>query len=341
MDKKNIAKVLILLLLIIVGGIWIFKKVNHSLHYESTDNAQIETTTTPVLARISGYVDSIAITDYAAVNKGDVLVKIDPHEYEIALAQAEADLLQSKADLENAQAGYNNATQNVKVAATNVDLAKIRLQKAETDFQRDSKLFADQSITQKQLEDSKTNFELQQKSLTTAIEQTKLANTSLNVYEAQKRKAEAILKMKQAAIDNAKLKLSYTTITAPESGKIGKCNVQPGQYLQPGQALFTIVNDDNFWVVANFKETQIENMKEGQAVEIKLDAYPNQKIEGTISSLSEATGAKFSLLPPDNASGNFIKVTQRVPVRIAINNISAIKSLLKAGLSAEVEVKVK
>jgi membrane fusion protein (multidrug efflux system) len=294
-----------------------------------------------VLARISGYVDSIFITDYATVNKGDVLVKIDPHEYEIALAQAEADLLQSKADLENAQAGYNNATQNVKVAATNVDLAKIKLQKAETDFQRDSKLFADQSITQKQLEDSKTNLELQQKSLNTAIEQMKLANTSLNVYEAQKRKAEAILKMKQAAIENAKLKLSYTTITAPESGKIGKCNVQPGQYLQPGQALFTIVNDDNFWVVANFKETQIENMQEGQAVEIKLDAYPKQKIEGTISSLSEATGAKFSLLPPDNASGNFIKVTQRVPVRIAINNISAIKSLLKAGLSAEVEVKVK
>ena len=155
------------------------------------------------------------------------------------------------------------------------------------------------------------------------------------------KRAEAVIKVKEAALDNAKLRLSYTSIIAPETGRIGKSSVQKGQFIQAGQPLFTIVNNDDFWIVANFKETQIENMKEGQAVEISLDAYPDKKITGKIVSLSEATGARFSLLPPDNASGNFVKITQRVPVRISIDNLNELKPILKAGISAEIEVKVK
>ena len=339
-EKKKIIQTVVLGAIVLGGGMWGYQKVMHHLHYETTDNAQVETKVTPVLSRIAGYVDSVAIDDYATVTKGERLVVIDKREYEIAVIQAEADLLQSRADYENAQAGYGNELQNVKVADTNIELAKVRANKAASDYERDKKLFQDQSITQKQIDDSKANFDIQQKSVSTAVEQAKLANSSLRVYEAQIRKTEALLKVKEAAVENAKLRLSYTSITAPESGKIGKCNVQPGQYIQPGQPLFSIVNSHDFWVIANFKETQIEKMQIGQEVDIKLDAYPSKKITGKIASLSEATGAKFSLLPPDNASGNFIKVTQRVPVRINIVDVDALKEILKAGLSAEIEVKV-
>lgn len=341
MEKSKIIRFAIVGTLLVVSAVFGFKKINHAMHYETTDNAQVETKSTPVLARVAGYIDSINVEDYSSVEKGQILVNIDKREYEIAVSQAEADLFQSQADLQNAQAAYVNAQQNVKVANSNVDLAKVRINKAENDFARDKNLFNDQSITQKQLEDSKSNFDVQQKSLATASEQTKLANTSLHTAEAQIKRAEAIVKVKQAQLENAKLRLSYATVIAPESGKIGKSAVQQGQFIQPGQPLFTIVNSEDFWIVANFKETQIENMHEGQAVEIKLDAYSDKKISGKIESLSEATGAKFSLLPPDNASGNFIKITQRIPVRISIDNLSEVRDILKAGLSAEIEVKVK
>lgn len=341
MEKAKVIRIAVVSAILLVSGIYGFKKINHVLHYESTDNAQVETKSTPVLARVAGYIDSINVEDYASVEKGQILVYIDKREYEIAVAQAEADLFQSQADFENAQAAYANALQNVKVVSANADLSRVRIAKAESDFARDKNLFKDESITQKQLEDSKSNFDVQQKTLTASLEQTKLANTSLNIYGAQMKRAEAVLKVKQAQLDNAKLRLSYTTITAPESGKIGKSTVQKGQYIQPGQPLFTIVNSEDFWIVANFKETQIENMHEGQAVEIELDAYSDRKITGKIESLSEATGAKFSLLPPDNASGNFIKITQRIPVRISIDNLKDVRDILKAGLSAEIEVKVK
>lgn len=341
MEKSKIIRFTVIGVILLAAAGFAFKKISHALHYETTDNAQVETKSTPVLARVAGYIDSINVEDYATVEKGQTLVNIDKREYEIAVAQAEADLFQSQADFENAQAAYANALQNVKVASANADLSKVRIAKAENDFTRDKSLFSDQSITQKQLEDSKANFDVQQKTLSASLEQTKLANTSLNIYEAQMKRAEAVLKVKQAQLDNVKLRLSYATIIAPESGKIGKSTVQKGQYIQPGQPLFTIVNSEDFWIVANFKETQIENMHEGQAVDIELDAYPDTKITGKIESLSEATGAKFSLLPPDNASGNFIKITQRVPVRISISNLDKVREILKAGLSAEIEVKVK
>jgi membrane fusion protein (multidrug efflux system) len=174
----------------------------------------------------------------------------------------------------------------------------------------------------------------------TATAQIGKAKTQTSLVNAQIQRAEAVVNVKKAMIDQAKLRLSYTNIAAPISGKIGKKNVEVGQYIQPGQSLMTIINDSTYWVIANFKETQIGRMKVGQEVEIKLDAYPNQPLKGRIASLSEATGAKFSLLPPDNASGNFVKLTQRVPVKIEVENIAQYKDILRAGLSVDVAVKV-
>ena len=197
------------------------------------------------------------------------------------------------------------------------------------------------------MEDTQNNVEVQSRQYDANVEQINLAKTSQGVAQAAIAKAQAniqkiqaVLKVKQAAIDNAKLRVGYARLAAPIAGKIGRKNVVVGQYVQPGQNLFTIVADSTFWVVANFKETQLEKMQLGQAVDIKLDAYPDLDIKGRVSSLSDATGAKFALLPADNASGNFVKITQRVPVKIEILNPEKYKNQLRAGLSVDAEVRV-
>ena len=151
-------------------------------------------------------------------------------------------------------------------------------------------------------------------------------------------RAQATLAAHEAAIEQQKLKISYTKIYAPAGGRLGKKSISPGQFVQAGSPLFSIVSDSVYWVVANFKETQIRKFHEGMPVKISLDAFPDTELDGVIESLSEATGARFSLLPPDNASGNFVKVTQRIPVRIAVPNPGNLRGLLRAGLSAEVIV---
>src|SRR5258706_6151464 len=144
----------------------------------------------------------------------------------------------------------------------------------------------------------------------------------------------------KASLDQAQLRLSYCHLDEPTNGRIGKLNLEAGQYVQPGQSLYTVVNDDKYWVVANFKETELEKMKEGQDVEVKLDGFPDIIVRGKVSAFSLATGAKFSLLPPDNSTGNFVKVTQRVPVKIELINEAGYKNALKAGLSVDVEIKI-
>lgn len=354
-----------LLALLFFGWRW----YDHGQHYESTDNAQVETHTSPVLARVAGYLQKVNVTDFTEVKTGDTLAVIDDLEARIAVQQAEADYRQAQADYEQARAdlaatqadlrtakvGLENAGLNVDAVSANAEVIAVRRDKAFADFQRDQKLLLEKAITQKQIEDSKARYDEQVKSYEAAIGQQQFTKGGVNSGQAQIQKvqaqlqrnaaqlkrAEASIAVRKAQLDQANLRLGFTRIPAPISGKIGKKNMEPGQYVQPGQTLCTIVNDDAYWIVANFKETQIGRMSEGQPVEITLDAYPGKVITGKIASLSEATGAKFALLPPDNASGNFVKVTQRVPVKIAIDDVAALQGLLRAGLSAEVEVKVK
>lgn len=357
-DEKSSLKTyvprIIIALVVLVGGYFGYQTYRHSQQYETTDNAQIEGSSAPVLARVAGYVTSVNVNDYADVKQGQLLVTIDPQEYDVALAQAEADYQQSladlenaRADLQNAQANVRNVAQNARVAQSNAQVQAARRDKSKQDLQRDQNLYKAQSLTQKQLEDAQNNAEVQSRQYEANVEQIGLARTSQAVAQAGIAKAQAniqkiqaVLKVKQAAIDNAKLKVGYARLTAPIAGKIGRKNVVVGQYVQPGQNLFTIVADSTFWVVANFKETQLENMRIGQPVDVKVDAYPDLDIKGRVASLSDATGAKFALLPADNASGNFVKITQRVPVKIEILNPEKYQSQLRAGLSVEAEVRV-
>lgn len=368
-NKRSITRILIPVLLVGTISFFAWRWYDHSQHYEVTDNAQIETHTSPVLARTAGYLKEVLVKDYTAVKAGDTLAILDDAEQRIAVQQAEADLAAAEADRENARAalataqtelknariGVDNAGLNVKAVASNAEVIAVRRDKAFSDWQRDQKLIAEKAITPKQLEDSKSRYDEQVKAYEAAIDQQNFAKGSITSGEgqlskvqsqlsslsAQLKRTEAAIATRQSQLDQARLRLTYTRICAPIAGRIGRKNMEPGQYIQPGQNICTVINDSEYWIIANFKETQLEKMSEGQPVDIKLDAYPDQKITGKIESMSEATGAKFALLPPDNASGNFIKVTQRVPVKIALDNPSEIKNLLRAGLSAEVEVRVK
>lgn len=331
----------ILPVVLIAGGIYGYGKLQHARTYESTDNAQVQSNATPVLSRIAGYIDSVAVTDYADVKRGQLVVRLDSREAQLAVSQAQADLAQAQADLATARASLSSVGSSENVAAANTAVLRTRLQKAEADLRRDEALFADGAITRRQVDDSRANVVTARSQVVAGNSQTTQASTQTVTAGAQIQKAVALIETRKAALQKAQLQLTYADVYAPASGKIGKTSLQVGQFIQPGQPLFTIVNNEQFWIVANFKETQLKTLKVGQPVEIKIDGYPDRQIAGKITSVSEATGAATSLLPPDNASGNYIKVTQRVPVKIDIDNVGQVRDILKTGLSANVDVKVK
>ncbi len=338
-SKKSVKTIVIRVILglvLIVGGYFGVKKIIYEMHHETTDNAQIEARLVPILPRVAGYIKTIYVQDYAVVKKDSLLAEIDDSELQLQLEEMEADLAQAETDVENARASITNANASVASVYANLDVVETRQLKAKNDFDRDKNLLADNAITQKQFDDSKSNLDISTKQVEVTRNDITVAKTKLNVLQAQLKKAEAQIEVKKARIEQQKLKLSYCKIYATSDGKIGKRNIDAGQFVQAGAPLFTVVNDQDFWIVANFKETQIQHLKPNQEVEVKIDAYPDMKVKGKIISFSDATGARFSLLPPDNATGNFVKVTQRIPIKIQLEDEAQLKDKLHAGMSVEV-----
>lgn len=338
-SKKSVKTIVIRVILglvLIVGGYFGVKKIIYEMHHETTDNAQIEARLVPILPRVAGYIKTIYVQDYAVVEKDSLLAEIDDSELQLQLEEMEADLAQAETDVENARASITNANASVASVYANLDVVETRQLKAKNDFDRDKNLLADNAITQKQFDDSKSNLDISTKQVEVTRNDITVAKTKLNVLQAQLKKAEAQIEVKKARIEQQKLKLSYCKIYATSDGKIGKRNIDAGQFVQAGAPLFTVVNDQDYWIVANFKETQIQHLKPNQEVEVKIDAYPDMKVKGKIISFSDATGARFSLLPPDNATGNFVKVTQRIPIKIQLEDEAQLKDKLHAGMSVEV-----
>jgi membrane fusion protein (multidrug efflux system) len=348
---------LIFLVLFVIGLIYGGYKYFHSLAHEITDDAQIEKNITPIIPRVAGYVTKIYVKDNDFVKKGDTLFTIDNRDYAIKVEEAKASLAAaqdsyevSKADIGTAQAGISVSDANIQSANGSIESAKIRLNRATNDFERYSNLYKNHSITKQQYEQAEAAKLEAQSQLRIIQEQQKassyqktVATAKSNVTSKQTNVAAANIKRAQAVLDAAELNLSYTVITAQIDGQVSKIAVQPGQFLQPGQSLFYIINTNESWVVANFKETQLDKMVAGQKVTIKVDAYPDTDFEGTIVSFSPATGAKFSILPPDNATGNFVKTIQRLPVKISLddsNDKEKIK-LLRPGMNVTVDVHLK
>ncbi|TSA62578.1 MAG: HlyD family secretion protein [Sediminibacterium sp.] len=331
--KGSPVKFIVVGAVLIIGGYFGFQKVNFSLTHETTDNAQVETQITPILPRVAGYVKTIAVKDYDSVKAGDLLVELDDAELQQQLEEMQADFTQAAVDIVNAKAALNNAIVSLKINKGNIDISNLRKQKANDDLKRDQSLYTSEAITKKQLDDTKFAAENAAKILDNSVIDLTAAESKIAVLKANVSKAEAVMAVKQSHINQQKLKLSYTKIYATQAGKIGKKTISEGQFVQAGTPLFSIVNDSTYWVVGNFKESQLYVLFPGKKVKIRIDAYPDLDVTGTVASLSEATGAKFALLPPDNSSGNFVKVTQRVPVKIWIDNVAQYKNILRAGLS--------
>lgn len=353
-NKKTNKKFLgILIALVVLGGGYGISKYVHALHNVDTDDAQLSSDISPVIPRLQGFVTEVRVKDNQMVKKGDTLVVLDDRELRNKVLQAEAALENAKSSLAvteanvlAANASAQSSAANVLSADANIEAAKVNLWRATQDFDRYANLIKDHSITQQQYDEAYAAKQRAEKQLNVLKEQKNAAFSQANAVRSQSQAsskqtsvAEATIKQREADLANAQLQLSYTVITAPASGRVSTVSIQPGQTVQAGQQLFSVVQDNSLWVVANFKETQLEKMHEGNKATVTVDAFPGHSFEARVESLSPATGARFALLPPDNASGNFVKVVQRVPVKIVFTqNADAILKSLRPGMNALVEV---
>ncbi|MCC7195091.1 MAG: HlyD family secretion protein [Gemmatimonadaceae bacterium] len=323
---------------------WGAKVIMYNRNHESTDNAQVDGTIVPVLAKVGGYVRKIEVADNQVVSGGAPLVLIDSSEYVVRLAQAEADYAAAVAaagargQAGQAEAAVQTAQSQTRVASAQIDAARVAHTKAAADLARIKDLAAKQIVSKQQLDAVQAANDETAAALAVAERQAATAAAQVTSAEAGTRLAQARLSAARAALDNAKLQLSYTRVSAPFAGTVSRKQVEIGQLIQPGQPLLTIVADTSDYIVANFKETQLSDLKVGQSVAIDVDAYPGCAAEGTLESLSAATGAQFALLPPDNATGNFTKVVQRVPARIRVTRGCGPDRPLRPGMSVTVHV---
>lgn len=353
--KKSKFFIIVLTLLVVVGGWFGISKYVYSLHHEDTDDAQVEANISPVISKIPGYVTKVFVDDNQFVHKGDTLLTLDQRDLQIVLAQAEAAWATAKSNLSAATANSSAANKNISTtraaittANAQIETAKVNVWRATQDYDRYANLIKDHSITQQQYEQALAAKQLAERQLQVLIDQKNQVSTQTGIVSSQSEAtasqigvAESIVKQREVDVENAKLNLSYTTLIASESGIVSKVNLQEGQYLQAGQLTFSIVLNNDKWVVANFKETQYDDMHVGQKVIVHADAFPKHDFDAVLSSFSPATGSKFALLPPDNASGNFVKVVQRLPVKIEFTNKQdSLIQKLRPGMNVDVIVEL-
>lgn len=345
---------LLVIMLIIGATYWI-----QSSHYESTDNAQLDGNIYSIRSSVTAYLDEIYFKDNAYVHQGDTLLIFDTIALKAQVEKAKAALVDAKTKLSVSDIQASAKTQNAKAAKQSnlsgketIEAAYSRLNQAQKEIERDKKLLKIQAITPKQYEADKTTLVQSQ----TAYETAKLQHQSATITTAslqfvasaahhQISSAQALVEQCKAQLKLAEENLRHAYVIAPCNGIVTKRAVDPEQYVMAGQSLCAIVDADHLWVTANFKETKLALIATGQPVEINLDAYPDITLKGKVASFSGATGAKFALIPPDNATGNFIKVTQRFPLRITldsslVNQTKKQHKELFPGLSAEVKIKI-
>jgi membrane fusion protein (multidrug efflux system) len=346
-DKPSTRKKIILPIVGVLALIllfWAFQKWSYGRSHQSTDNAQVDGHIVPVLAKVGGYVNTVTVSENDSVKAGQLLVQLDDDDYRVRLQQAQADL--AAAEATGGGGGFSGQAQSqVQSAAgqraaldAQIGAARANANKADLDLARARELADKQIISKQQLDAAQAMSAVAHANLLAAERQASAAGGTVNTAEAGVRVANARTMAARAAAANSQLQLDYTRITAPASGEVSRKQVEVGQLVAPGQPLMSIVADTGVWVTANFKETQLAKIRPGQPVEFEIDAYGGCVAEGKVASVSGATGAKFALLPPDNATGNFTKVVQRVPVRIAVTKPCAGNHPLRPGLSAVVHI---
>ena len=357
--KKKLKKtkiINILILILVLGGLYFVVKSYFNVGNDKyTNAAQVESFINPINTRVSAYITEIRFVEHQYVKKGDTLLILDDREIQTQLGQAEATYMSALASKNATSSSVKTATNNVntvganvQAAKANIEATKARLWNAEQNFNRYKNLLADEAVTRQQFDQIKTDFEAQKAQLEAQISQyqsviNSKTTSELSVNEVQSRLGmnDADIKRTQSALDMAKLNLSYTVITAPHDGIMGRRTVNVGQLLNPSQQVGTIVDINNIWVTANYREKQMGNVQIGGLAKIQVDALGGKEFEGKITAVSGATGARYAAVPVDNSTGNFVKVQQRIPVRIEFTDKNKPEDLklLRAGMNVEVNLK--
>lgn len=339
-NKRRAIPNFFILLVLAIGIGWTFGRFIHWGNVEFTDNAQVKQHLTPVNTRVQGFIKRICFDEYQRVKKGDTLVIIEDTEYRLKVAQAEADYQSALAGKTAMHTTINTTQNNILVTDAAIEEQRVRLQNAEADFKRYEGLLKEEAVTPQQFDRVKTDYEatkaryeqlLRQKQSTSLVKQEQTQRLDQN---------ESAIKLAEAELELARLNLSYTVILATADGVTGRKEIHEGELVQQGQTLVTLVDGTEKWVIANYKETQTTRMQKGQLVDIQVDALPGVAFEGRISSISDATGSFYSLIPQDNSAGNFVKVEQRIPVRIEFTARNWAEDLerLRAGMNVECTV---
>ncbi|MCM1110035.1 MAG: HlyD family secretion protein [Clostridium sp.] len=337
-SSKKILSYIITIVAIGAAALWILSKFYHGTDVEFTDNAQVHRQIIPVNSRVQGYIKEIRFREFQPVHKGDTLVVIDDADMRLGLARARADYQAALAGRSVTDHSVGVASANVAVSEASIAEARVLMENAATDLERYTRLLEKDAVTRQQYDRAKTDYEAKKARYETLSRQR--SATSSVVAETRQRiaQSDAGIELAAALVETAELNLSYTVITAPCDGYASRKEIEVGQLVQPGQTLLDVVDSGEVWVTANFKETQLRHIEPGSEAVIEVDALPGKKFHGRVESISTATGAALSLLPQDNSAGNFVKVRQRIPVRIELDDTEDL-SLLRSGMNVECEVR--
>lgn len=339
--SKKILSYVIIIAVLGAAIVWVCARFIHLGDVEFTDNAQVCQQIVPVNSRVQGYIREIRFREFEPVSKGDTLVIIDDADMRLQVAQARAGYSNALAGREVADRGVGVASANVAVTEASIEEARVVMEMARTDFARYEKLLREDAVTRQQYDAARTDYEAK-KARYEMLARQRNASTSV-VAETRQRIAQndAGIELARTRLETAELNLSYCVIVSPCDGYASRKDIQVGQLVQPGQTLLDVVDSEDIWVTANYKETQLHHITEGSRVDIRVDAIPGVVFHGEVTAISKATGASLSMLPQDNSAGNFVKVRQRVPVRIrfSADNDPADIQKLRAGMNVECEVK--
>ena len=289
---------------------------------ETSNDAQIEQYISPVHIRATGYIKKVYFTEHQTVKKGDTLLVLDDREYKIRLMEAEAALKDARNGVNIIGETLNRTSTSATVFDASITELEIRIAKLEKDRKRFTNLVARKAATPIQLEQIETEYKALLQKLESVKRQKNAAKSGVKEVVHRKESVEAAIQRAEAAYEMAKLNLSYTVVLSPCDGKLGRRAIEEGQYISAGQSITYIIPNTEKWVIANYKETQIENLYVGQEVTITVDAFSDKKFKGRVTAIAPATGAKYSLVPTDNSAGNFVKIQQRIPVRIEFTDLS-------------------
>lgn len=354
-NKKKKVSVIVFITLALIGAVVVYFYLKHKATHITTDDAYIDGHIHTIASKISGTVKGIYVEDNQPVKKGDILLEIDPVDYDVKVKEASsvlnkerAKLVEIDARIEVSKRKLSELNAAMKATKANLELQEANLKLAEIDLKRAVNLYEKEAIPEERYDNTKTGYEVSVSRVKSAEEQLKQSEMAVETQKALIKQAEAsrpsqlsVIKEKEAILNAAELNYGYTKLPAPSDGYVTKKSVEIGNQIQAGQPLMAVVPLDDIWIVANYKETQLEKVRPGQKVKIKVDTYPGEVFKGKIESIMAGSGAVFSLFPPENATGNYVKVVQRIPVKILLDKNTDPHHVLRIGMSVVPTILVK